>query len=53
VGASRQTLREQGRKQADERYPTVAIIDSQSAKTALKGAARLRCGKKIKVILST
>jgi transposase len=37
-----QALREQGRKaQGRNAMPSVAIIDSQSAKTALKGAARL------------
>src|ERR1017187_1372061 len=41
-----QTLREQGRKAGGRNAtPTVAIIDSQSAKTALKGAARLRRGE--------
>jgi len=36
------TLREQGRKTSGRNAtPSVAIIDSQSAKTALKGAARL------------
>jgi len=35
-------LREQGRKaQGRNATPTVAIVDSQSAKTVLKGAARL------------
>jgi transposase len=38
-----QTLREQGRTAHRRKAtPTVAILDSQSAKTALKGAARLR-----------
>ncbi len=37
------TLREQGRKAGGRNAtPSVAIIDSQSAKTALKGGARLR-----------
>ena len=45
-----QTLREQGRKAGGRNAkPTVAIIDSQSAKTALKGGRRgYDAGKKIK-----
>ena len=46
VGADRQDAARQGRRAKGRKAtPTVAIVDSQSAKTALKGAARLRRGQ--------
>src|ERR1039458_10851986 len=45
-----QQLREQGRKAGGRNAtPTVAIIDSQSAKTALKEIGRASCREKVEI----